>query len=188
MKTPTRFSTPTLLLTVLLGLATATAEDIKYKGSPGSEVKVEGTSNIHDWSAKGQIISGTMEVSSDFDKDLKSVSPSPKADASIPVRSLKSSSGAKSDEVMYLHMNMKQYNSIKYQLTSLTPKGDPKSANGPAEFTSKGDLTINGVKKSIEMPITIDRPDPGKLHVKGSVPLKMTDFKIEPPAPKLAMG
>jgi polyisoprenoid-binding protein YceI len=73
-------------------------------------------------------------------------------------------------------------------LTALTLKGEPKGPNGPAEYTSKGDLTVSGVKKAIEMPITIERLDDGKLKIKGSVPIKMTDHKIKPPAPALAMG
>ena len=70
----------------------------------------------------------------------------------------------------------------------MTLKSEPKSANGPAEFDTTGDLTISGVKKSIQMPVTIERTDGGKLKISGAIALKMTDFKIEPPAPKIAMG
>jgi hypothetical protein len=175
-------------LVLLLAVAPLRAADaVKYVGKPGSQVKIEGTSNIHDWTVKGQIISGFMEVSPDFEKDLKALTPVPKVDVSIPVRSLKSDNG-KMDEVMQEHMNMKQYKTITYQLTALTLKGDPKGPNGPAEYTSKGDLTVSGVKKAIEMPVTIERLDGGKLKVKGSIPIKMTDHKIKPPAPALAMG
>jgi polyisoprenoid-binding protein YceI len=175
-------------LILVLGCAAARAEDmVKYAGRPGSEVKIEGTSNIHDWTVKGMVIAGSMEVSPAFDKDLKTVSPAPKVDVSIPVRSLKSGNG-KMDEVMQEHMNMKQFAKIEYHLTAMTLKSEPKSAKGPAEFTSTGDLTISGVKKSIEMPVTIERMDDGKLKVKGTIPVKMTDFKISPPAPALAMG
>src|SRR4249919_70042 len=79
------------------------ADTVKYIAQPGSEVKIDGTSNIHDWTVKGQIISGSMEVSSDFDKDLKALSTPPKADVTIPVRSLKSGN-KKMDEVMQEHM------------------------------------------------------------------------------------
>jgi polyisoprenoid-binding protein YceI len=179
-----------LALSFILLVAVAplrAADTVKYVAQPGSEVKIDGTSNIHDWTVKGQIISGSMEVSSDFDKDLKSLATQPKVDVTIPVRSLKSGN-KKMDEVMQDHMNMKANPSIKYQLTSLTPKGEPKSPNGPAEYTSKGDLTVSGVKKTIEMPVTIERADGGKLRVKGSIPIKMTDHGIKPPAPTLAMG
>jgi polyisoprenoid-binding protein YceI len=189
MKTPLRLSRRTVLCLVLLGaLATVRAEDaIKYVGKPGSEVKIDGTSNIHDWTVKGQIISGSMEVSPAFDKDLKTLSPVPKVDVTIPVRSLKSGN-KKMDEVMQEHLNIKEHAQIKYALTGMTLKTEPKDANGPAEFTSTGDLTISGVKKSVEFPVTIERVDAGKLKVKGTVPLKMTDFGVKPPAPALAMG
>ena len=70
----------------------------------------------------------------------------------------------------------------------MTLKTEPKGANGPGEYISTGDLTIAGTKKPIEMPVTIERMDGGKLKVKGSVPIKMTDYGIKPPAPALAMG
>ena len=189
MKTPILLSQRAALsLVVLLGVASLRAADtVKYMAQPGSEVKIDGTSNIHDWTVKGQIISGSMEVSSAFDKDLKTVTPSPKVDVTIPVRSLKSGN-KKMDEVMQEHMKMKENPSIKYQITGLTLKAEPKSPNGPGEYVSTGDLTISGTKKAIEMPVTIERVDGGKLKIKGSVPIKMTDYGIKPPAPALAMG
>jgi polyisoprenoid-binding protein YceI len=187
MKTSLLTRRVALGLVLCLAAVSLRAENVKYTAQPGSEVKIDGTSNIHDWTVKGQIISGFMEVSPEFEKDLKAVSPAPKVDVTIPVRSLKSGN-KKMDEVMQDHMNMKANPSIKYQLTSLALKGDPKAPNGPAEYTSTGDLTISGVKKTIEMPVTIERLDGGKLKVKGSTTVKMTDHGIKPPAPALAMG
>jgi polyisoprenoid-binding protein YceI len=179
----------TLSLVWLLGVAVASqaADTVKYNAQPGSQVKVDGTSNIHDWTVTGQIIQGSMEVSSAFDKDLKSVSPAPKVDATIPVRTLKSGT-KKMDEVMQEHMKMKDNPSIKYQLTGLTVKTEPKGPNGPGEYVSTGELTIAGTKKTIELPVTIERIEGGKLKVKGEIPVKMTDYGIKPPSPALAMG
>jgi len=112
----------------------------------------------------------------------------PKVDVTIPVRSLRSSSGGKMDEVMREHMNEPQYKKIEYHLTGMTLKSEPKTPKGPAEFVSKGDLTISGVKKPVEFPVTIERTDDGKLRVKGSIDLKMTSFGIKPPAPAIAMS
>jgi polyisoprenoid-binding protein YceI len=85
-------------------------------------------------------------------------------------------------------MNFNQHKTITYKLTALTLKTDPPGPNGPAEYNSKGDLTVSGVTKPIEMPVTIERIEGGKLKIKGGIPLKMTDFQIKPPAPTLAMG
>jgi polyisoprenoid-binding protein YceI len=181
----------TVLLALALlvpGRAVRADDAIKYVGSPGSEVKIDGTSNIHDWTVKGLIISGSMEVSPAFDTDLKTLTPLPKVDVTIPVRTLKSSSGKKMDEVMDEHMNMTAHPTIKYQMTAMTLKTEPKAPNGPAEFSTTGDLIVSGVKKSIEMPITIERADDGKLKAKGTISLKMTDFGIKPPSPTISFG
>jgi len=63
-----------------------------------------------------------------------------------------------------------------------------KSAKGPFQFDSVGDLTINGVTNSIQMPVTIERLDTAKLKATGTTKLKMTSYGIKPPAPKIALG
>lgn len=178
------------VLSLILLMAVAplqAAETVKYLAKPGSEVKIDGTSNIHDWTVTGQIISGSMEVSPAFDQDLKTLDPVPKVEVTIPVRSLKSGNKVM-DEVMQEHMNMKEHRSIQYALTAMTLKTEPKTPKGPAEYTSTGDLTISGTKKPIEMPVTIERLADGRLKVVGSIAFKMSDFGVKPPEPKLAMG
>jgi len=189
MKTHLFRSKRALLCFALLLAATPlrAQNTVKYSGRPGSKVSIEGTSNIHDWTVNGQIISGTMEVSNAFDKDLKTLNPTPKVEVTIPVRSLKSNQ-KKMDEVMQEHLNMKEFKDIKYSLTAMKLTSEPKSPNGPGEYTATGDLTISGVKKSIDMPVTIERIDGGKLKVKGSTSLKMTDFNIKPPSPTISFG
>lgn len=189
MKTSLLLSSRTALsLAFFLSAAPLRAADaVKYVAQPGSEMKIDGTSNIHDWTVKGQIISGSMEVSPAFDKDLKTLESPPKVDVSIPIRSLKSGT-KKMDEVMQEAMKSKENPTIKYQLKSLAMKTEPKGANGPGEYTSTGDLTISGVKKTVEMPVTIERVDGNKLKVKGATVVKMTDYSIKPPSPALAMG
>jgi polyisoprenoid-binding protein YceI len=189
MKTSVTLSGRALLpFILLLAVVPLRAQDaVKYVGRPGSEVKIDGTSNIHPWTVKGMIIAGFMEISAAFDADLKTLTPLPKVEVSIPVRSLKSGNSVM-DDVMQTHMKMKENKDIKYRLTGMKIKTEPKTANGPGEYVSTGELTVSGKAKTIEMPITIERVEGGNLKIKGTIPLKMTEFGIEPPAPKLAMG
>ena len=47
---------------VLVLAASASAEEmVRYDAKPGSKVRIEGTSTIHDWTMDGQIIGGFME-------------------------------------------------------------------------------------------------------------------------------
>jgi polyisoprenoid-binding protein YceI len=175
------------LILLAAALPLRAADSIKYVAQPGSEMKIDGTSNIHDWTVKGQIISGSMEVSPAFDQDLKTLDPLPKVDVTIPVRSLKSGNKVM-DQVMQDHMDMKANPMIKYQLKNMVLKAEPKTAKGPAEFTSTGDLTVSGTTKSIEMPVTVERVDAEKIKVTGTITMKMTDFGIKPPAPTIGLG
>jgi hypothetical protein len=40
----------------------------------------------------------------------------------------------------------------------------------------------------IEMPVTLEPQPSNKLKATGEITLKMTDFGIQPPSPKLALG
>jgi polyisoprenoid-binding protein YceI len=166
-----------LLLTGLLGAQDA----IRYQAQPGgSKMKVEGTSTIHDWRVDCAIIGGFMELDPAFDADLKTPTPATKAEVSIPVRQLKASEGKQMDNVMYEHMNLKDNPLIKYRLINLTPK-----TGAPSQFDARGALTISGVTRTNNMPITLERIDKTKIKVKGNTSLKMTDYGIKPPAPSI---
>lgn len=155
---------------------------VKYESQPGSMVRIDGTSTIHDWATIGKAIGGTMELDAAFDADLKSLKETPKVDIVIPVRQLKSQvavGAPKMDQVMQEHMNMKDHPRIEYKLLKLTPKD--------GKFEAEGALTVSGVTKTNVMTVAFERVD-GKVKVSGSTPLKITDFNIKPPAPDIGLG
>jgi polyisoprenoid-binding protein YceI len=165
------------------------AENVRYVAEPGSKVKIEGTSTIHDWTVEGQIIGGFMEVDSGFklDPNLKSVQVAPKVQTTIPVRSLKSGK-KRMDEVMQEAMKAKTHPKIDYQLLELKLKDAPTKDGGPAIFDATGTLTIAGVVKTNTFPVTMEKTDANKLKVTGSTKMKMTEYGIKPPAPEIALG
>jgi polyisoprenoid-binding protein YceI len=55
-------------------------------------------------------------------------------------------------------------------------------------FEASGDLAVAGVTNKITMPVKVT-PMPGNLvKISGTADIKMTQFKITPPAPALAGG
>jgi polyisoprenoid-binding protein YceI len=171
-----------IFLLALAGLLSVSAQAqnlIRYEAQPsGSKVKLQGSSTIHDWSADCAVIGGFMEVSPAFDADLKTPTPPPKVQITIPVRQLKTSEGKSMDKVMYEHLNLPEHPTIKYQLISLTPKE-------ASQFDAQGALTISGVTRTNTMPVSFERVDKTKIKVKGNTSLKMTDFGVKPPAPSI---
>jgi len=160
------------------------AQAVTYTAQPGSKVKIEGTSSIHDWDVNGSIIGGTMEVDPKF-PDAGTVKPA--VVVKIPVRTLKSYQ-KKMDEVMQETMEMPKFPTIEYKLTELKPKG------GKGEFDAVGDLTIHGKTVSTTMPVTIEKlatkteAGGAMLKISGKTPLKMTTFGIKPVDVNLVVG
>jgi polyisoprenoid-binding protein YceI len=171
------------LLTValfILGSSVQAENWVRYDAQPGSKLKIDGTSTIHDWTVEGSIIGGFMEVNSAFEQDAKTIKVNPRVQASVPVRTIKSGK-SRMDQVMHGAMKMKEHPNVEYKLLELTPKDG-------SQYVAKGELTVAGVAKTFEMPVTIERMADKRLKVTGTTPLKMTDFGINPPAPQIALG
>jgi len=180
--------------------ASAAANRIRYTARPGGcKVTIAGTSTVHDWTTQGAIIGGFFEVEPEFQTDLslKSVKSlttkevHPKVEVFIPITSLKSTVLAgreKMDEIMREAMRAKDNPRITYLLTQMVVNGDVPAAGAPVKFDTKGELQVSGVTNLIDMEVTLERLEGDRLKFTGAKPLKMTAFKIDPPAPKLALG
>ena len=165
---------------------------VRYESQPGTVVTMDGTSNIHDWTVKGGIIKGFIESDSGFPESATKPganSPPPKVEATIPVRTLKStvSVGSKRmDEVMQEHLNMAKHPNIEYRLLALKPKEG--ASGGAVQFDATGALTVAGVTRTNTTPVTFTRTNNNQLRVTLTTTLKMGDYGVKPPSPSLAMG
>ena len=77
---------------------------------------------------------------------------------------------------------------INYTLAEMKVKDTVPEAGTPVKFDTKGELALSGVTNKIEMEVTMVRLENDALKFTGSKVLKMTDFKIQPPSPKLSGG
>lgn len=178
----------TASLMVAFMAAPLRAEDpVIYKGQPiGSKVKIDGSSNIHDWSMEGAIISGNFVVPAGVTLDSTQAAitgasgkPDLHAEVTIPVTAMKSGTSGL-DEAMQDAMKATDFPLIKYHLTDMVLK-EPHAANTPFQFDTKGELMVAGVTNKISMVVSVENADKAKLKISGSTPLKMTDYKIKPP-------
>jgi predicted dehydrogenase len=63
-----------------------------------------------------------------------------------------------------------------------------KEAGDPIVFETKGKLDVNGKSAPVSMQVSIAKGEGDKLKVSGKTKLKMSQFGIVPPAPKVALG
>lgn len=185
-------------LCVAAGISAQAADLTKLSARSGSKMRVEGTSNIHDWQVESPLIGGSLDVDSNFPTEPgQSVAPGKieaKGEAFVTVRSLKSiekdgsAYSDKMDEIMFEKLNASTQPRITFKLTELTLKEAAKSKDAPYVFDSKGQVTVAGVSKDVAMTVNVLPQVDKKIKISGSVPLKMSDFKIDPPAPAIALG
>jgi hypothetical protein len=198
MKTIT-FVRVNVALLLLASLSVQAADQMtKYYAKSGSKMRMEGTSNIHDWQVEGTLIGGFFEVAPSFPSEPGQAATPGKIEAHaepfIMVRSLKSVEkdgkpySDRMDEVMYEHLKAQDSPKIVFHMTDLTLKESAKSKDAPYVCEAKGQLAVAGVTSDITMPVNIVVLGDKKLKISGTTTVKMSDFKIDPPAPKIAMG
>lgn len=185
-------------LCVAAGISAQAADLTKLSARAGSKMRVEGTSNIHDWQVESPLIGGAIDVDNNFPIEPgQNVTPGKvqaKGEVFVTVRSLKSIQkdgkpySDAMDGIMHGKLDTGSSPRITFKLTELTLKEAAKSKDAPYVFDSKGQITVAGVTKDVAMTVNVLPQGDKKVKIMGSVPLKMTDFKIEPPAPTVGLG
>lgn len=185
------------LALILTGASLRAADTTKFYMKPGSKMRIEGTATaIHThWAVESHLIGGYLEAGPDFPTEPGQAATPGKiqarAEPFIPVRSLKSVEdngehySDAMDGVMYDHLKAKDdpRAMIYYHLTDLTLKEPAKSKDAPYTFEATGQVVVAGVTNVVTMPIQVLPLGNKQLKITGSIAVKMTDFKISPPAP-----
>lgn len=187
-----------LALLATIGLSLPATAAVSYSARSGSKMRIEGTSNIHDWQVQSTLIGGSLEAGDNFPtepgQEVKPGKVEAQADAFVTVNSLKSVEkdgqpySDKMDEIMYEHLKADKFKRITFHLTDLTLKEAAKSKDEPYLMEAKGELAVAGVTNTITMPVKVLPTADKKMKISGTATMKMTDFKVEPPAPKIALG
>ena len=172
---------------------------VRLHSKSGSRVRIEGTSNIHDWQVESSLIGGVMDAGPGIPLEPgTAIEPGPvqaTAEAFVMVRSLKSieedgrAYSDRMDQVMYESLKASTCPKIRYRLLELSFKGATNYDDAVQyEYLSRGELSVAGVTNEISMPVFILPLGSDKLKVTGRTSIKMSSFQIEPPSPNIALG
>src|SRR5436190_8021766 len=114
----------TLLSLFAPGLRAADPLRLDALPGPGSKIRIEGTSSIHDWQCEAPFVAGYIEAGPNFptaaSHDIKPGKVDAKAYAWITTRALKSLTKEgkpyeeKMDNIMYEKLKVTQFNRINY--------------------------------------------------------------------------
>lgn len=156
----------------------------------GSKIRIEGTSTVHDWQVESPLIGGYVDVGPGFP-----IAPGQSvANGAIPIRgelfvtarSLKSVQkdgkpyNDSMDQIMYEKLIAQQHPRLTFTVSGLSVM---KNSDGAPTLTVIGELRVAGVARNLQVPVSIEPVNGGRLKISGSFRVKMTDFKIDPPKP-----
>jgi hypothetical protein len=184
-----------LLLLVLAPAALGTEYTVRYEPAPAdSQVRINGTSNLHDWEIAGTVIQGYVDVNETCRlnprvQELPGLGPamaSVRTRAVIPVRSLKSGHSGM-DHNTYAALKADQYPRIVYNLEQVSLQTPPRAGHQTATFDTVGRLTVAGVTRTVPMPVTVEAVTDEQVGVSGELTIKMTDFGVRPPTALFGM-
>jgi polyisoprenoid-binding protein YceI len=158
-----------LLISVIFSIPSVVKAQTLPIISQSALINVHGTSNVHDWDMKPTKVTGELGVNSS--KQISAIA------IKIEVKSLKSGNGI---------MDGKTYDAFDYKKNPyitflLTDASQAKLTENDTEITLTGNLTFYGQTRKISIKSICKITKSGDYQLKGSVPLKMTDFKMKPP-------
>lgn len=158
-----------LSLVMMLGLGVAMAQTQSVDKS-GSNMKVEGTSTVRDWSAdlENAATGSAVIVEENGGIVIKSLK------LTFPVHSLKSSEGSKMDEHMLTALKADDNKNITFEMTEFVGM-----SNGVA--TVKGKWTMAGSTQIVTLKGKIVKSGDGYV-IDGSQAIDITEWSMEPPS------
>lgn len=142
-----------------------------------SEVKVMGTSNLHDWTMKGSGLTCDAQFTINAASVLQLLSLNGLS-FSIPINNLKSSENLLNTRA-YKALNAEKHPNINFKLSSavITPQG-----NNQYQIKATGMLTISGATRQVTMLVNSSIQPDRTVLVTGSKKIKMSEFGIKPPS------
>lgn len=167
-----------LIAASLIAFATTAAaqEPARVAASPESKLWIEGTSNLHGWSCQ----TAQLETALDVDRAGTSALPTSlkRVEVKVPVKALKCGKGAM-DNNLYKALNAEASPAVIYTLGTFDVI--PGETAGSFTLKTVGTLNIAGRENRVAMDVVATRLPDGTLKATGAVPIKMTDYGIDPP-------
>lgn len=160
------------LFACLLVIAHYATAQQAYKISEKSTTSVLGTSTLHDWESKVEVISGnaSVKVEGNALEEIQSLN------ATFKAKSIKSGK-SRMDNITYDAIKADDHPNITFQLSRF-------EANDNGKVTGYGTLTIAGKSNEVAVEGTASQQD-GAWIIEGSHPIKLTNYGIDPPTAML---
>ncbi len=177
MKTINLLITGMILIAATMTSSVAQAQQ-QYQLKEGSySIKIDGTSNVHDWEMEAKKVAGNVVVqwASNTPKNFENLN------IKVPAKKLESGKRIMNNKT-YDALEAEEHPTIHFNLISVS---DLESSANSFTGTATGKLTIAGESSIMSIPFEGEVLDDKTFTVKGDFSLKMTEFGIDPPTAML---
>jgi len=149
--------------------------------SAESEMHIDGTSNVHDWTCDVSTVNGKIVADT-----AASTSAEPAFQNALVRVSLESVDCGRDGMTENLReaLEAKKYPQILYRLSSAEVAPHPDSS-GWFQVTATGPLTVAGSTRTVEMTAAGRQLDEGRVRIAGETSMDMTQYGVEPPTAML---
>lgn len=163
-----KFKVFTCMITALMILSFSLNAQVKYQVGPKAELKVTGTSTLHDWEMVSDQATGeaVLMVENGKLQGVQSLA------VQMPAESIKSGKNAM-DKNTYAALQTKKHKQITFVLSDI-------SSAGPNLWRAKGNFTIAGVSQPASFEVKSSMTG-SSYNFQGKHAFKLTDYKIDPP-------
>lgn len=167
-----------LITALIIWTNPLTAQEVTLDIQPDFELTIDGTSNIHDWSANATEMDGQL-VLDGFDGSLSTLSPEQFISLSltIPVEDLDSGSRGLNRN-LHNNLNESDWPIISFELNRVT---EITQTDSGTVISAVGVITAAGEPNEVTMTVTAMTNSDGSIQFTGTQPLTMTGFEIDPP-------
>ena len=169
----------------------------------GSQLSLEGSSNVKDWRCGGTTLDGRMEVAAPLaqintiidrieDGDVARLDPraasfpQPTFRLRVPVQSLRCGN-RQMERDMYRALRADANPTIDFQFEELVGGVVHDIDGGLYRATITGTLKLAGEQRSVNVPVEATRVARDRFRLRARLPLRMTDFRVTPPTALFGM-
>lgn len=171
-------TTAVVFFALLLGTAFAQSNN-SVKLAENSSMQIEGTSNVHDWTADVEQMDFNIDFNSSALNSDSLSNPVNNLSLTIPVDDIESGKGGMNRK-MHGALKKDDHPTITFDLLS----SEIVKSNSDTSFVLDvtGTLNVAGVDKEINFPVEASVQDDGTYKFTGQYETDMREFDVEPPS------
>jgi YceI-like domain len=196
------FAAAAAILFATNGAATSTHLTI----APRSTLLLNGSSNLAKWRCSGSALNGSMDVAAPIEKintvidriedgniaawmsdPASATFPQPKFDLTIPIEALRCSGGRPMERDLVAALKAAHYPDIQFHFLGLKGGVEHDIDRHVYRAMIIGEIALAGARREVEVVATAERVARDRFRIRASLPLRMTDFGVDPPRALLGL-